>query len=132
MRPRGNREQVGLVRVISDYATFAYLCDVYVIESHRGRGLSKAALRHLASHPRLQDLRRMQLVTYDAQGLYAQFGFRVVEQPERHMEKRAQDPAAEFAVEDKEKVPGVSTPGTKNSGRGSEPPIQLKRAAGAG
>jgi N-acetylglutamate synthase-like GNAT family acetyltransferase len=80
--------QVGLVRVISDYATFAYLCDVYVLEAHRGRGLSKAALQQLASHPRLQGLRRLQLVTQDAQGLYAQFGFKPLENPERHMEKR--------------------------------------------
>ena len=84
--------QVGLVRVVTDYATFAYLCDVYVLEAHRGRGLSKAALQALHSHPRLQGLRRMHLVTQDAHGLYEQFGFRRVEQPDRHMEKR--DPAA--------------------------------------
>ena len=84
-------EQVGLVRVISDYATFAYLCDVYVLEDHRGRGLAKAALQTLTSHPKLQGLRRMQLVTKDAQALYDHFGFKVVAQPERHMERR--DPA---------------------------------------
>jgi GNAT superfamily N-acetyltransferase len=83
--------QVGLIRVISDYTTFAYLCDVYVLEAHRGRGLSKAGLRAYDSHPRLQDLRRHQLVTQDAQGLYQQFGFVVVPQPERHMEKRNPD-----------------------------------------
>jgi GNAT superfamily N-acetyltransferase len=81
-------EQIGLVRVISDYSTFAYLCDVYVLEAHRGRGLSKAALHALGSHPKLQGLRRMQLVTQDAHGLYAQFGFTVVKPPEWHMEKR--------------------------------------------
>ena len=80
--------QVGLVRVISDYTTFAYLCDVYVLEAQRGHGLSKAALRLLTSHPRLQNLRRQHLVTRDAHGLYAQFGFSVVDQPDRHMEKR--------------------------------------------
>lgn len=85
-------DQVGLVRVITDFATFAYLCDVYVLEEHRGRGLAKAALRLLTTHPRLQGLRRMQLVTQDAQGLYTQFGFKVVEQPERHMEKRMTPP----------------------------------------
>lgn len=83
-----NHSQVGLIRVISDYATFAYLCDVYVLEAHRGRGLSKAAMRALQSHPRLQNLRRQHLVTQDAHGLYAQFGFQPVAQPERHMEKR--------------------------------------------
>jgi len=85
-------EQVGLVRVISDYATFAYLCDVYVLEAHRGRGLSKAAMHALTTHPRLQNLRRQHLVTQDAHGLYRQFGFSLVANPERHMEKR--DPNA--------------------------------------
>ena len=79
-------EQIGLVRVISDYATFAYLCDVYVLEAHRGHGLSKAALHLLTTHPRLQGLRRLQLVTNDAHGLYTQYGFKVVDKPERHME----------------------------------------------
>jgi GNAT superfamily N-acetyltransferase len=83
--------QVGLVRVISDYTTFAYLCDVYVVESHRGRGLSKAAMRAYQTHPRLQNIRRHQLVTRDAHGLYAQFGFVVVPDPERHMQKRDPD-----------------------------------------
>ncbi len=80
--------QIGLVRVISDYATFAYLCDVYVLESHRNRGLAKAAMEFVTAHPRLQGLRRLQLVTRDAQSLYARYGFTVVAQPEMHMEKR--------------------------------------------
>lgn len=84
--PQG--EQIGLVRAISDYATFAYLCDVYVLESHRKQGLAKAALRLLQTHPELQGLRRMQLITQDAHGLYAGFGFTVVQEPGRHMEKR--------------------------------------------
>ena len=79
--------QVGLVRVITDSATFAYLCDVYVLEAHRGHGLAKAALRHLATHPRLQNLRRQHLVTQDAHGLYSQFGFVPLAAPGRHMEK---------------------------------------------
>ena len=85
-------EQVGLVRVISDYTTFAYFCDVYVLEAHRGRGLSKAAMDLAIAHPKLQGLRRLQLVTQDAHGLYARYGFKVVEQPERHMEKRLPKP----------------------------------------
>lgn len=84
-------QQVGLVRVITDYATFAYLCDVYVLEAHRGQGLAKAALRVYETHPRLQNLRRHHLVTQDAHGLYEQFGFRRTGQPERHMEKRDPD-----------------------------------------
>jgi GNAT superfamily N-acetyltransferase len=87
--PKG--EQVGLVRVISDYTTFAYICDVYVLEPHRGRGLSKAAMNAVMTHPRLQRLRRMQLVTQDAHGLYVRYGFNVVAQPERHMERRDPD-----------------------------------------
>jgi GNAT superfamily N-acetyltransferase len=83
--------QVGLVRVITDGATFAYLCDVYVLEPHRGHGLAKAALRLLENHPRLQGLRRFHLVTQDAHDLYAQFGYSLVAQPERHMEKRFPD-----------------------------------------
>lgn len=80
-------EQVGLVRVITDSATFAYLCDVYVLDEHRGRGLSKAAMELLATHPRLQGLRRLQLGTQDAHGLYARYGFKPLAYPERHMEK---------------------------------------------
>ncbi len=79
--------QVGLVRVISDYATFCYVCDVYVLEDHRGQGLSKAMLAMIMDHPKLQGLRRWSLVTADAHGLYRQFGFSPVAQPERHMER---------------------------------------------
>lgn len=79
--------QVGLVRVISDYATFCYVCDVYVLESHRGQGLSQAMLAMIMEHPQLQGLRRWSLVTADAHGLYQRFGFEPVAQPERHMER---------------------------------------------
>ncbi|HEV2442829.1 MAG TPA: GNAT family N-acetyltransferase [Steroidobacteraceae bacterium] len=78
--------QVGLVRLISDHATYCYVCDVYVLEEHRGRGLSKAMLAMAMDHPKLQGLRRWSLVTNDAHGLYRQFGFAAVAQPERHME----------------------------------------------
>jgi GNAT superfamily N-acetyltransferase len=79
--------QVGLVRVISDFATFAYLCDVYVLEAHRGHGLAKAATQATLAHPKLQGLRRLNLVTRDAHGLYARFGFTAVARPDRYMEK---------------------------------------------
>lgn len=82
-------EQIGLMRVVTDYATFAYLCDVYILEAHRKRGLSKAALRFIDAHPRLQNLRRFHLVTRDAHGLYEQFGFTPLAQPEFHMERRS-------------------------------------------
>jgi N-acetylglutamate synthase-like GNAT family acetyltransferase len=85
------REQVGLARIISDYATFAWLADVYVLDAHRGRGLSKALMRAVVSHPRLQGLRRFQLCTRDAHGLYSQFGFTPLIEPAIHMEKRDPD-----------------------------------------
>ena len=79
--------QVGLIRVITDYATFAYLCDVYVLEAHRGHGLAKAAVQATMDHPRLQNLRRFNLVTRDAHALYARHGFTPVARPDRYMEK---------------------------------------------
>jgi GNAT superfamily N-acetyltransferase len=78
--------QVGFARVVSDYATFAYLADVFVLESHRGRGLSKRLMEVIRSHPKLQGLRRWHLVTRDAHGLYRQYGFNALAAPERHME----------------------------------------------
>lgn len=79
--------QVGLVRLVSDFAIFCYVCDVYVLEEHRRQGLSKAMLGMAMDHPTLQGLRRWSLVTADAQGLYGQFGFTSLAQPERHMER---------------------------------------------
>ena len=78
--------QIGFARVISDRATFAYLCDVFIATDHRGRGLSKALVATILAHPDLQGLRRWMLVTADAQSLYGQFGFKIVAQPDRHME----------------------------------------------
>jgi nitroimidazol reductase NimA-like FMN-containing flavoprotein (pyridoxamine 5'-phosphate oxidase superfamily)/GNAT superfamily N-acetyltransferase len=80
-------KQVGFARVISDYATFAYLADVFIIQSHRGRGLSKALVDAAISHPRLQGLRLWTLRTIDAHGLYRQFGFAEPKNPARHMER---------------------------------------------
>jgi len=77
--------QIGFTRVITDFATFAYLADVYVLPSHRGRGIAKQIMQTVMAHPRLQTLRRWHLVTRDAHGLYAQFGFAPLETPERHM-----------------------------------------------
>jgi len=79
-------KQVGFARIISDRATFAYLCDVFIVPEHRDRGLSRALVSAIAKHPDLQGLRRWMLVTVDAHGLYEQFGFQPVAQPERHME----------------------------------------------
>ena len=78
--------QIGLARVITDMATFAYLADVYVLEAHRGKGLSKWLVETVRSHPDLQGLRRFLLVTRDAHGLYRQFGFTALSDPARFME----------------------------------------------
>ena len=78
--------QVGFARVISDFATVAYLGDVFVLEAHRGRGLSKWMMECIMQHPGLQGLRRWILLTRDAHGLYQQFGFASVKSPERYME----------------------------------------------
>ena len=67
--------QVGFTRVVTDYATFAYLCDVYVLEEHRGHGLSKWMMREVMAHPALARARRAMLATRDAHRLYEQFGF---------------------------------------------------------
>ncbi|MFM5883846.1 MAG: GNAT family N-acetyltransferase [Novosphingobium sp.] len=75
--------QVGFARVITDKATFAYLADVYVLEDHRGLGVSHALLDSLDGHPDLQGLRRWALFTQDAQGLYRQHGWSEYPHPER-------------------------------------------------
>jgi GNAT superfamily N-acetyltransferase len=78
--------QVGFARVISDRATFAYICDVFALESHRGNGIGKSLMAAIMSHPELQGLRRWTLFTRDAHGLYRQFGFGAPGHPERLME----------------------------------------------
>lgn len=86
-RTDGGRErQIGFARVITDRATFAYLSDVFVLEEERGQGLAKFLLECVHAHPELQGLRRWLLVTRDAQGLYRRFGWRIVPEPEKHME----------------------------------------------
>jgi N-acetylglutamate synthase-like GNAT family acetyltransferase len=79
-------EQVGFARVISDYATYAYLGDVFVLGPYRGEGLSKRLMQCVVAHPWLQGLRRWSLLTRDAHGLYAQFGFTPLKTAERWME----------------------------------------------
>jgi len=78
--------QVGFARLITDRATFAYLCDVYVLEAQRGRGLGRWLIDTVAAHPDLAGLRRMVLVTRDAHALYAPVGFTPLKAPERFME----------------------------------------------
>lgn len=78
--------QVGFARVVTDRATFGYLSDVFILPSHRGRGLSRWLIDCVTAHPSLQGLRRWHLVTRDAQGLYKRYGFRTPD-PARHMER---------------------------------------------
>jgi GNAT superfamily N-acetyltransferase len=78
--------QVGFARVVTDRATYGYLCDVYVLETHRGLGLGKWLIEAVMAHPDLQGLRRFQLVTRDAHGLYSRHGFAAPAHPERVME----------------------------------------------
>jgi GNAT superfamily N-acetyltransferase len=87
----GDSRQVGFARVVSDFATVAYLGDVCVLESHRGRGLSKWLMDCVVRHPALQNLRRWILLTRDAHGLYSQFGFTQLTAPERYMELHRPD-----------------------------------------
>ncbi|MET1076720.1 MAG: GNAT family N-acetyltransferase [Pseudomonas sp.] len=82
-----NGAQVAFARVISDYATFANLVDVFVLDEHRGQGYSKAMLAAVLAEPDLQGLRRFTLATADAHGLYAQFGFTAPSRPESLMER---------------------------------------------
>lgn len=83
--------QIGFARVVSDFATFAYLGDVFVLEEFRGRGLSLWLMETIVNHPELQNLRRWILATKDAHKLYEKFGFHDLKHPTRWMEKPAPD-----------------------------------------
>jgi GNAT superfamily N-acetyltransferase len=82
-------QQVGFARVVTDYATFGWLCDVFVVDSHRGRGLSKWLVECVVSHPALSGLRTLMLATRDAHGLYERYGgFQRLTEAERWMVRR--------------------------------------------
>ena len=78
--------QAGFARVVTDNATFAYLCDVFILPGFRKKGLSKWLVQTIVNHPDLEGLRRWSLATADAQGLYNQFGFKQINRPETWME----------------------------------------------
>ncbi len=78
--------QIGIARVVTDFSIFAYLCDVFIHEEYRGHGLGKWLIQTLMEHPDLIDVRRWLLVTSDAHGLYRQFGFTSLDDPERWMQ----------------------------------------------
>lgn len=81
------KEQVGFARVITDYSTFAYLADVFVLPEHRGKGLSKWLIKTIVNYPNLQNLRRWMLATRDAHQIYSRVGFKPLSAPERWMER---------------------------------------------
>jgi GNAT superfamily N-acetyltransferase len=81
------KDQVGFARIVTDYATFAWVADVFVLAEHRGRGLSKWLMEVIIAHPRLQGFRRWVLSTKDAHALYEKFGFIKLHRPERWMER---------------------------------------------
>jgi GNAT superfamily N-acetyltransferase len=84
-------QQIGFARVVTDAATFAYLADVFVLSSHRGRGLGRRLMAAVLAHPDLQGLRRFMLATRDAHELYRQFGFTAPSRPEVFMERHDPD-----------------------------------------
>jgi GNAT superfamily N-acetyltransferase len=93
------QQLVGFARIISDRATFAYLADVFILPSHRGRGLSLWLMECIVSHPDLQGLRRWMLATQDAHRLYAKFGFTPLKSPESWMEIHRPDVYARISRE---------------------------------
>jgi N-acetylglutamate synthase-like GNAT family acetyltransferase len=86
-----NGKQIGFARVVTDFATFAWLADVFIVEEKRGQGFSKKLVAAVLAHPKLQELRRFMLGTKDAHGLYDRFGFKPLAQPERFMEIRSEN-----------------------------------------
>lgn len=102
--------QVAFARVVTDRATFAYLSDVYVLEEHRGKGLSRRMLEALFAHPDLQGLRRLMLATRDAHGLYLKFGFQPLANPARMMELNDPDVYARAAQSGAEPLAGADAP----------------------
>jgi ribosomal protein S18 acetylase RimI-like enzyme len=83
----GNGRQFGMARAVTDFSTFARLCDVYILEEDRGRGIGKWLTATVLAPPDLQGLRRFLLATCDAQGLYNKYGFTPMRNPDRWMEK---------------------------------------------
>jgi len=82
-----SNQQIGFARVVTDFATFAWVADVFILEGHRGQGLAKWLMESILSHSELQQFRRWVLATKDAHELYRKFGFRELKRPERWMER---------------------------------------------
>lgn len=93
-----NQQQIAFARVVSDYATFAYLMDVFVLPEHQGKAYSSQLLTAVFAHPQLQGLRRFMLASSNARGLYQRFGFRQLANPDIMMEINAPDIYAKHIV----------------------------------
>ncbi len=92
--------QVGFARVVTDYTVFAYILDVFILEDHRGQGLGKALMETVINFPPLKGIRKWQLATNDAHGLYEKVGFRPLATPEKLMEKVNANPAVNLIRND--------------------------------
>ena len=84
--------QAAFARVVTDRATFAWLCDVFVLPGHRGQGLAKWLVQQMLAHPDLQNLRRHLLATFDAHTLYQRFGYELLDRPDRWLEIKQVNP----------------------------------------
>jgi len=98
-RSEANETQIGFARVITDFTTFAYLADVFILSSHRGQGLGKWLVSCILDHAELQNLRKWTLNTKDAHELYQRFGFRINSDPETYMTYRPRLGGAQFSEE---------------------------------
>jgi len=86
-----NGKQVGFARVVTDRASYAYLCDVFTVPTHRGNGIARLMMETILNHPDIQGLRRFNLATTSAQGLYEKFGWVTLSKPETNMERNFPD-----------------------------------------
>ena len=84
-----NGNQVGFARVVTDRASYAYLCDVFTIPSHRGRGIARLLMETILNHPDIHGLRKFNLGTSSAQGLYEKFGWVTLNKPETNRERHS-------------------------------------------
>ncbi|PAE42385.1 GNAT family N-acetyltransferase [Bacillus sp. 7884-1] len=85
---KGKAKQIGFVRAVTDFVRFAWIMDVFVLHEYRGRGLSKWMMETMVEQSELKDVRKMMLCTYDAHGLYEQYGFETLDDPEIFMQRK--------------------------------------------
>jgi N-acetylglutamate synthase-like GNAT family acetyltransferase len=85
---KGEAKQIGFVRAVTDFVRFAWIMDVFVLPEYRGGGLSKWMMETMVEQSELKDVRKMMLCTYDAHGLYEQYGFQTIDDPEIFMQRK--------------------------------------------